>query len=179
MADNILQIKSLPGIKRDGTKFEGDQYVDGQWVRFQRSLPRKIGGYRSINKFLRGVVRSLHEYTQDSLTYIHGGSANLLERFYIDGSFNTSVITDRTPTTLVANANNMWQFDVDTALGGGLQLVAQVAPNLGCICNSEGGQLFTGDEFGTARLVELSAANLPTVYSASGGLGDSPSRSSG
>ena len=170
MAENIIQIKSLPGIKRDGTRFEGDQYVDGQWVRFQRALPRKIGGYRSINKFLRGLVRTLHEYTQDSLTYIHGGSANLLERFYIDGSFNTSVISNRTPTTLVANSNNMWQFDVDTALGGGLQLVAQVAPNLGCICNSEGGQLFTGDEFGTAPLVELSAANLPTVYSASGGL---------
>ena len=42
MAEKIVQIKSLPGIKRDGTKFEGDQYVDGQWVRFQRGLPRKI-----------------------------------------------------------------------------------------------------------------------------------------
>ena len=168
MAENIIQIKSLPGIKRDGTKFEGDQYVDGQWVRFQRALPRKIGGYRSINKFLRGLVRTLHEYTQDSLTYIHGGSANLLERFYLDASFNTSVISNRTPTTLVANAGNMWQFDVDTALGGGLQLVAQVAPNLDCICNSTGGQLFTGDEFGTAPLVEVTS--LPAVYSATGGI---------
>ena len=170
MAENIVQIKSLPGIKRDGTKFEGDQYVDGRWVRFQRALPRKIGGYRSINKFLRGVVRSLHEYTQDSLTYIHGGSANLLERFYIDGSFNTSVISDRTPTTLAANSANMWQFDVDTALGGGLQLVAQVAPNLDCICNSSGGQLFTGSEFGTSPLVEVPALNLPANYSATGGI---------
>jgi hypothetical protein len=168
VAENIIQIKSLPGIKRDGTRFEGDQYVDGQWVRFQRALPRKIGGYRSINKFLRGLVRTLHEYTQDSLTYIHGGSANLLERFYLDASFNTSVISDRTPTTLVANAGNMWQFDVDTALGGGLQLVAQVAPNLDCICNSTGGQLFTGDEFGTAALVEVTS--LPAVYSATGGI---------
>ena len=168
MAENIIQIKSLPGIKRDGTRFEGDQYVDGQWVRFQRALPRKIGGYRSINKFLRGLVRTLHEYTQDSLTYIHGGSANLLERFYLDASFNTSVISDRTPTTLVTNAGNMWQFDVDTALGGGLQLVAQVAPNLDCICNSTGGQLFTGDEFGTAPLVEVTS--LPAVYSATGGI---------
>lgn len=168
MAENIVQIKSLPGIKRDGTKFEGDQYVDGQWVRFQRALPRKIGGYRSINKFLRGLVRTLHEYTQDSLTYIHGGSAGLLERFYLDATFNTSVISDRTPSTLVANAGNMWQFDVDTALGGGLQLVAQVAPNLNCICNSAGGQLFTGDEFGTAPLVEVTS--LPAVYSATGGI---------
>ena len=170
MAENIVQIKSLPGIKRDGTKFEGDQYVDGQWVRFQRSLPRKMGGYRSVNKYLRGLVRTLHEYTQDSLTYIHGGSANLLERFFIDGSFNTSVITNRTPTTLVADDANLWQFDVDTALGGGLQLVAQVAPNLNCICNSAGGQIFTGDEFGTGALVEVPALNLPAGYSATGGV---------
>jgi len=166
--ENIVQIKSLPGIKRDGTRFEGDQYIDGQWVRFQRALPRKIGGYRSINKFLRGLVRTLHEYTQDSLTYIHGGSANLLESFYLDASFNTSVISNRTPTTLVASAANLWQFDVNTALGGGLQLVAQVAPNLDCICNSAGGQLFTGDEFGTAVLVEVTT--LPAVYSATGGV---------
>jgi hypothetical protein len=99
MAEQIVQIKSLPGIKRDGTRLEGDQYVDGQWVRFQRGLPRKMGGYRSINKFLRGLPRALLEYTQDLQTYVHAGSANRVERFYIDGSYNTSVITDRTPTT--------------------------------------------------------------------------------
>ena len=26
-----MVLKSLPGIKRDGTKFEGEYYVDGQW----------------------------------------------------------------------------------------------------------------------------------------------------
>jgi hypothetical protein len=147
MADNIVQIKSIPGIKRDGTKFEGDQYVDGQWVRFKRGLPRKMGGYRSINKFLQGLPRTLHEYTLDLLTYIHAGSANLVERFLIDGGFNTSVITDRTPSTLALSDANLWQFDVDTAAGSGLQILAQVAPNLNCICNSAGGQLFTGDAF--------------------------------
>lgn len=30
MPDNVVQIRSLPGIKRDGTRLEGDQYVDGQ-----------------------------------------------------------------------------------------------------------------------------------------------------
>lgn len=168
MAENILQIKSLPGIKRDGTRFEGDQYVDGQWVRFQRGLPRKIGGYRSINKYLQGLVRTLHEYTLDQLTYVHAGSANLLERFYIDGSLNTSTIADRTPTTLVENDGNLWQFDVDTAGGSGLQIIAQVAPNLGCICNSDGGQLFYGDAFGTDPLTEVT--NFPATYSLTGGV---------
>ena len=169
MAENVVQIKSLPGIKRDGTRLEGDQYVDGQWVRFQRGLPRKMGGYRAISKYLREVSRALHEYTQDSLTYVHSGSANYVERFYIDGSLNTSVIADRTPTTLDEDAGNMWQFDVDTAAGlGGIQLVAQVAPNLGCICNNSGGQLFYGNLLGTAPLTEVT--NLPTGYSLTGGV---------
>ena len=168
MAENIVQIKSLPGIKRDGTKFEGDQYVDGQWVRFQRGLPRKMGGYRSINKYLRGVARTLHEYTLDQLTYVHAGSANLVERFYIDGSLNTSTIVNRTPPTLALSDANLWQFDVDTAAGSGLQLIAQVAPNLNCICNSNGGQLFYGDAFGTAPLTEIT--NLPAIYSLTGGV---------
>ena len=169
MAEKIVQIKSIPGIKRDGTKFEGDNYVDGQWVRFQRGLPRKIGGYRAINKYLSGISRALHEYTQNSLTYVHSGSANFVERFYIDGSFNTSVVTNRTPSTLVENDANMWQFDVDTAAGlGGSQLVAQVAPNLNCICNSDGGQLFYGPLLGTSALQEVT--NLPTGYSLTGGV---------
>ena len=169
MAENIVQIRSLPGIKRDGTKFEGDQYVDGQWVRFQRGLPRKIGGYRAISKYLREVSRALYEYTQDGLTYVHSGSPSYVERFYIDGDLNTSVISNRTPVALTEDANNMWQFDVDTAAGlGGIQLVAQVAPNLNSISNNTGGQLFYGSLLGTTPLQEIT--NLPTGYSATGGI---------
>ena len=169
MAERIVQIRSQPGIKRDGTKFEGDNYVDGQWVRFQRGLPRKIGGYRAISKYLREVSRAMHEFTQNNLTYVHTGSATLVERFYIDNGFNTSVITNRTPLTLANDPNNMWQFDAIAAPGlGGLQLVAQVAPNLECICNADGGQLFFGDLFGTAPLQPIT--NLPAGYSATGGV---------
>lgn len=169
MVEQVIRIASQPGIKRDGTRLEGDNYVDGQWVRFQRGLPRKIGGYRSINKYLTGLSRTLHAYTRNLLTYVHSGSANTVERFYIDGSNNTSVISDRTPTTLTESANNLWQFDVDTAAGlGGIQLIAQVAPNLECICNSVGGQLFYGDLFGTGPLAQVT--NLPTGYDVTGGV---------
>ncbi len=169
MAEKIVQIRSQAGIKRDGTKFEGDNYVDGQWVRFQRGLPRKMGGYRAISKYLREVSRAMHEFTQNSLTYVHSGSANAIERFYIDNGFNTSIINNRTPVTLAANPNNMWQFDAIAAPGlGGMQLMAQVAPNLECICNADGGQLFYGDLFGTAPLQPVT--NLPTGYSLSGGV---------
>ena len=171
MAEQIVQIKSAPGIKRDGTRFEGDQYVDGQWVRFQRGLPRKIGGYRSINKFLRGLPRTLHEYTQDLLTYVHAGSANRVERFYIDGSYNTSVITDRTPASgFTASDANLWQFGVSYDTTNGNQIVAQVAPNLNCICNSDGGEIFTGDLLGTTALTAVPALNKPSNFNCTGGV---------
>jgi len=169
MAEQIVQIMSKPGIKRDGTKFEGDQYVDGQWVRFQRGLPRKIGGYRSINKFLRGLPRALHEYTQDLLTYVHAGSADRLERFFIDATYNTSVITDRTPSSgFTADDGNMWQFATAYDTTNGNQIVAQVAPNLNCICNSDGGALFVGDLLGTSVLTQVTT--VPANFSVTGGV---------
>ena len=173
MPEQIVQIKSAPGIKRDGTKFEGDQYVDGQWVRFQRGLPRKIGGYRSINKFLRGLPRALHEYTQDLLTYIHAGSSDRLERFFIDATYNTSVITDRTPTSGFTTADaNMWQFATAYDTTNGNQIVAQVAPNLNCICNSDGGALFVGDLLGTTALTQVTT--VPANFSVTGGVATLP-----
>lgn len=173
MATTPVQIKSSPGIKRDGTALEGDAYVDGQWVRFQRGLPRKIGGYRVVDRYLQGVARTLHSYNQNDLAYIHAGSASRVERFYLDNASSSSVVTARTPSTLVADPLNTWQFGVDIAPAlSGIQLLAQVAPNLGCLCNGTGGQLFIGDLFGTALLTELTIAggNLPTNASLTGGV---------
>ena len=173
MAENIVRIQSLPGIKRDGTRLEGDQYVDGQWVRFQRGLPRKMGGYRSINKFLRGLPRALTEYTQDLLTYVHAGSSDRLERFFIDGTYNTSVITDRTPTSgFVADDANLWQFATAYDTTNGNQIVAQVAPNLNCICNSDGGDLFVGNLLGTSALTQVTL--IPANFSVTGGVATLP-----
>lgn len=171
MPEQIVQIRSQPGIKRDGTMLEGDNYVDGRWVRFQRGLPRKMGGYRSINKFLQGLPRSLAEYTQDTLTYIHAGSAGRVERFFIDTSFNTSLVTDRTPTSaFTANANNLWQFAVGYDTAAGQQIVAQVAPNLDCICNNTGGNIYVGDLLGTAPLTQVALAKRPSNFSCTGGV---------
>ena len=95
-------LKSAPGIKRDGTKFDGDFYTDGQWVRFQRGLPRKIGGYRSINKYLTEISRGFTSFTQQSLQYCHSAGPTTLERFTIDSSKNSSIISSRTPVAVYA-----------------------------------------------------------------------------
>lgn len=167
MPTEIMRIQSKPGIKRDGTMFEGDAYVDGQWVRFQRGLPRKIGGYRSINKFLNGISRGLHAYTQDDLTYVHSGSTDRVERFTIDSTNNTSVITNRTPTTgFTSHPDNVWQFDVDGDSSQNL-LMAQVAPNGKNIANSTGGALFSGPLLGTGILTQVT---LPVGGNCTGGV---------
>ena len=171
MATTPVVLKSLPGIKRDGTRFEGDYYVDGQWVRWQRGLPRKIGGYSVINRYLAEVSRGVKTFTENGLTYFHSGSAGFLERFTIDASGNSSLTSDRTPTTYAVNDNNLWQFDViyDTqSIPAANMLVAQVAPNAGCVCNTDGGQLFVGSMTGTSRLTEITT--FPAGVSVTGGV---------
>lgn len=95
-------LKSLPGIKRDGTEFEGENYIDGQWMRFQRGLPRKIAGYRAVNKYPEEISRGFTTFTQNSFTYCHTGSATLVQRFYMDTAGNSSVLVDRTPIWVAA-----------------------------------------------------------------------------
>lgn len=163
-------IASKPGIKRDGTKFEGDYYVDGQWVRFQRGLPRKIGGYRAISNYLSQISRGMKTYTEDGYTFIHSGSSEYLERFTLDQNGNASAVTDRTPVTLNYSPNNAWQFDVlydSINLIPSNKIIAQVAQNLDSLYNSIGGQLFVGDLRATDRLVEVA---VPSGVSASGGV---------
>lgn len=164
----IIQVISDPGIKRDGTRLEGKGYTDGAWVRFRRGLPRKIGGYRALNKTIKGLINTLTAYTYNLITYMHAGSPNLVERFFVDSSLNASVVTDRTPTSgFTADDRNIWTFDTIYKTGDGNQIVAQVAPNSDCICNNDGGELFYGDLLGTAPLAAIS---LPGTASATGGV---------
>jgi hypothetical protein len=166
--NKTIVLRSTPGIKRDGTKYEGDFYVDGRWVRFQRGLPRKIGGYRSISKYLTEISRGFTTFTQQLLQYCHSGSATRLERFTIDASKNSSIISNRTPAALTASAQNRWMFqymyDSSSTLNS---LIAHVAPNAACLCNDVGGQIFIGDLLGTSALTQIT---LPAGANATGGV---------
>jgi hypothetical protein len=104
MPVQTVVLKSQPGIKRDGTRFEGDNYVDGQWVRWQRGLPRKMGGYRATQKYLQEISRGFSTFTQMNFVYCHSGGASTLERFTIDATGNSSIVTDRTPVAAAATA---------------------------------------------------------------------------
>jgi len=161
-------LRSNPGIKRDGTKFDGDFYTDGKWVRFQRGLPRKIGGYRSISKYLSEISRGFNSFTQQGLQYCHSGSAGKIERFTIDSTKNSSIITERTPVGFVSDDLNQWMFqnayDASTTEN---MLFAHVAPNLECVCNDLGGDIYFGDLTGTAALTQVT---IPAGANATGGI---------
>ena len=146
MASRPLHIQSKPGIKRDGTVFEGDFYVDGQWVRFQRGLPRKMGGYRHITSGFSGLSRGMYTYPLNNLLYTTSGSSGLLESMTVDSSGIGSAVYDRTPSALVVNANNMWSLDAifDTATAG-TALIAHAATNLNDIASSSNFQIYGGD----------------------------------
>ena len=265
-------LRSQPGIKRDGTRFEGDNYVDGQWVRWQRGLPRKMGGYRATQKYLQEISRGFSTFTQMNFVYCHSGSDNYLERFTIDSTANSSIVTDRTPVSVAATATvtltggaagsvdtitvdgvnimsgsvafttnlattaaavasninaytsspeytaaavgavitisaasaagsdpngfvvlvtattitytktnmsggsfayvsspeNMWMFDYQYDSSSNQNyLIAHAAPNLDCICNDQGGQIFFGDVLGTGLLKSVS---LPPDANVTGGV---------
>ena len=82
MAESItpFQILSKPGIQRDGTLLAGQNYhVDGQWARWQRGLPRKMGGYRRLTNLLDGPGRGMNVFDQNNQTYTHVGNTDTLQ----------------------------------------------------------------------------------------------------
>jgi hypothetical protein len=270
MPETTVVLRSQPGIKRDGTIFEGENYTDGQWVRWQRGLPRKIGGYRATQKYLTEISRGFTNFTQQNFVYCHSGGATSLDRFTMDASLNASIVTDRTPVAvagtctvtltggasgsvdsieingveimsgveafdtnlsttatavaanitafastpnytaaaagavititaaatgsasngevvvaattitttntdmtngsdaLINSADNMWMFDYQYESSGNQNyILAHVSPNLDCICNDTGGQIFYGDVLGTAPLKSI---NLPPDANVTGGI---------
>jgi hypothetical protein len=69
------------GIKRDGTTFESREFTDGEWCRFQRGVPRKIGGYRQMFKDPNGIARGMIVNAYNGLNYIFAGNETTLDAF--------------------------------------------------------------------------------------------------
>jgi hypothetical protein len=97
MAPQPYTIKSLPGIKRDGTRLENGFYVDGQWCRFQRGLPRKMGGYRTVSTELPEISRGLNSYNDNAHIYLASGSQSYITQFFLNNNGVVVGQNDRTP----------------------------------------------------------------------------------
>jgi len=84
MTAKVIQLQVKPGIQRDGTQFAAPTYVDGQWVRFQNALPRKIGGYKGIFLDASGISRGMTMTSENGINYVVSGYNLGLEQWYTD-----------------------------------------------------------------------------------------------
>jgi hypothetical protein len=80
-ASKIFTLFVKPGIKRDGTRFEGDQFSDGKWVRFQRGKAKKVGGYRQMFATPYNVPRGIITNPYNGVNYVFVGNREGIEVF--------------------------------------------------------------------------------------------------
>lgn len=147
MAAKVFSLDTQPGIQRDGTVFDKQFYNDGEWVRFQRGRPRKVGGYRVISNQLTGPSRGIWVNPQNAFTSIFSGYNNGLQVLTIDNNGVGAGVGDFTLANFTQSNLNLWQFDgfYDVA-GTGLQsLVAHPGFNLQSINNETNSPVLIGD----------------------------------
>ena len=73
MTKKVFALDTKAGIQRDGTVLDKQFYNDGQWVRFQRGRPRKIGGYREMTNEFDGYSRGIYVESEDGYNRIFNG----------------------------------------------------------------------------------------------------------
>ena len=93
MADDQSQYNQIytlgleAGIKRDGTKFESRECSDGTWCRFQRGVPKKMGGYQEIFSTFNGIPRGMVMNSYNGVNYVFSGNQNTLDVFATGQTF--------------------------------------------------------------------------------------------
>jgi hypothetical protein len=129
----LFQINCLPGVKRDGTALDGDQFNDAQWCRFQRGRPKKIGGCQVITDRLSGPARSTLVWSRGVMNAIHGFSQYGIEALLVDNNGLGNLVASRTPVGFTENANGIWSVDTqyDDAVGSsGTVILAHMSSSL-------------------------------------------------
>ena len=169
----IPQIK--PGIQRDGTKFDSESYIDGQWVRFYLGKPRKIGGYVMLNTGSNVIVRTLFNVSKtDNGTNVYLGRYNKLSYLPVSRTNIVGVEVDRTPVDFVPNQENLWQLDLMTVgIGSDSQsfIIAASIPNADSLSTTNTGNIWYGAVNATTPLVPLTITTpVGGVATPSGGI---------
>ena len=166
MTQKVFALDTLPGIQRDGTVFDKQYYNDGQWVRFQRGRPRKIGGYRVISNELIGPSRGIWVNAQNAFNFIFSGYSDGLQELVIDDNGVGSGLTNFTLSNFSASPLNMWQFDgfYDVGGAGVNTLLAHPGQNLAAIDSTVNTPVLIGDINGsTMSQIGVFTASVTTV----------------
>jgi hypothetical protein len=147
MTEKVFSIDTLPGVQRDGTVLDRQYYTDGRWVRFQRSRPRKIGGFRVISDQMKGPSRGIWVNPADSFNTVFSGYNNGLQSLVIDDNGVGAGITNFSLSDFTASDLNLWQFDgfYDVAGSGVQNLIAHPGQNLVAIDSTNNTPVLIGD----------------------------------
>lgn len=155
---NIFTLTSKPGIKRDGTPLDNEFFQDGQWVRWQRGRPKKMGGFAAMSTVLAGPARNVFVDSRAGSNTAHVFSPWGVEQLTFDVNGAGAGIVDRTPAGLPFNANYNWQSDAIFNAGGGGNpvMVAASAPDLDSIASDATGGVYSGVVNASAVLTQIS-----------------------
>jgi len=109
--DLVYTLGVMPGIKRDGTQFESKEFTNGLWARFQRGIPRKMGGYRQMFRDSNGVPRGMISNAYNALNYMFVGTESTLDAFTTStnfgvgsGPYSANLLIGYSPFTIVSTA---------------------------------------------------------------------------
>jgi hypothetical protein len=162
----ITPLSSQPGVRRDGTSYDTNYYTDGQWVRFQRGKPRKMGGYRQVVNNVTAPVRATLTWSRQSLNALYSFSVSKIEMVLVDNNGIGSNIIDRTPAGFTPQDDYIWTIDTmfDDAAGSEKTLVlAHASRSMTNIDDPQDFDVYYGDSAG-------SGAFVTTGISVSGGV---------
>jgi hypothetical protein len=154
MPEKIYPISVTPGIQRDGTQFSSGSWIDGEWCRFYRGLPKKMGGYVKIGG-IPNIIRGTYVVPTSPNFNVYLGDFKHLHYYSIDSS--GTIIAGplrRTPVPFSASPYNLWSFDImHSTVSDSSILIAHAAQNLYSIDSNTNGEIFYGDTYGNAPLV--------------------------
>lgn len=159
----LFQIVSTPGIRRDGTLLDSDRYSNGQWVRFQRGKPKKMGGFREISAELTGPVRATQMWSKGLVQSLYSLSSSRIEMLQVDRNGVGNSVYDITPTTLVDHPDNRWSVDLmyDDAVGSKTSIIIAVATHsLTCIDDPTPYQVYYGIAGSTNQMVPITGLTV-------------------
>jgi len=77
----VYTLAVQPGIKRDGTIFESRDYSGGEWCRFQRGTPKKMGGYSQMFSSVNGIARGMIMNSYNGVNYVFTGTNQGIDVF--------------------------------------------------------------------------------------------------
>lgn len=114
----LYQVTSLPGIKRDGTNLDGDNFMDGQWVRFNRGRPKKMAGFQEAQAPIPGPIRSVLVWSRGQFNGITCASKSAITQANVDPNGGSGTTYDRTPVGM-STLDGCWTLDTmyDDAAG--------------------------------------------------------------